>query len=375
MILVTGATGSVGSNVCRLAAGRGIAVRALVRPGSDVDPLVQCGAEPVLGDVTDRDSVAAATRGVDGVIHCAAQIGETWSTAGPRDYEAVNQWGTINVLDAAQAAGAARTVVLLSAVVGDRRVTTTEDSPLAPLAPGNSPYLRTKLAAYYEGMAPHGTRCRRQLRRAGWHLRPDTDGGTGARPDHLHGHVADGRQRRAPPLPADADPMGARRGCRRHRPPRARARANRSPLPGDGAARGHLLAPTILQRVSSPWPGSTATSRSSTRPDPERRATPSSDRWSACCSTPTPLPPTIRRGPRPSSVVRPTPLHDGLGATIDLAPRQPQALSPLHVRRSLLRFLQYTFLNQSDQCTVYALHRQSSTGVARVRPRSRRSSC
>ena len=65
----------------------------------------------------------------------------------------MNQWGTINVLDAAQAAGASRTVVLLSAVVGDRRVTTTEDSPIAPIAPENSPYLRTKLAAYYEGMA------------------------------------------------------------------------------------------------------------------------------------------------------------------------------------------------------------------------------
>ena len=153
LILVTGATGSVGSNVCRLAAARGIAVRALVRPGSDADPLAQCGAEPVVGDVTDRGSLATATRGVDGVIHCAAQIGGTWSTAGPQDYEAVNQWGTINVLDAAQAAGASRTVVLLSAVVGDRRVTTTEDSPIAPIAPENSPYLRTKLAAYYEGMA------------------------------------------------------------------------------------------------------------------------------------------------------------------------------------------------------------------------------
>jgi dihydroflavonol-4-reductase len=153
MILVTGATGSVGSNVCRLAAERGIAVRALVRPGSDVGPLAQYGVEPVLGDVTDPGSLAVAARCVDGVIHCAAQIGGTWSTAEPEDYEAVNQWGTINVLDAAHAAGAARIVVLLSAVVNDRRVTATEESPIAPIAPGNSPYLRTKLAAYYEGMA------------------------------------------------------------------------------------------------------------------------------------------------------------------------------------------------------------------------------
>ena len=150
---MTGATGSVGSNVCRLATARGMSVRALVRAGSDVEPLARCGVEPVIGDVTDGDSLAAAARGVRGVIHCAAQIGGTWSTAEPGDYEAVNQWGTINVLDAAQAAGAARTVVLLSAVVGDRRVTATERSPIAAISPANSPYLRTKLAAYYEGMA------------------------------------------------------------------------------------------------------------------------------------------------------------------------------------------------------------------------------
>ncbi len=153
MILVTGATGSVGGNVCRLAAARGIDVRALVRPGSAVDTLVALGVEPVVGDVTDRASLDVASRGVDGVVHCAAQIGGTWSTAEPKDFEAVNQRGTINVLDAAQAARAARTVVLLSAVVNDRRVTATETSPIAPLETSNSPYLRTKLAAYYEGMA------------------------------------------------------------------------------------------------------------------------------------------------------------------------------------------------------------------------------
>ena len=153
VILVTGATGSVGSNVCRLAAALGIDVRALVRPGSAVDALVALGVEPVTGDVTDPASLAVAAEGVDGVIHCAAQIGGTWSTAGPEDFEAVNRRGTINVLDAAQAAGSARTVVLLSAVVNDRRVTATETSPITPPETSNSPYVRTKLAAYYEGMA------------------------------------------------------------------------------------------------------------------------------------------------------------------------------------------------------------------------------
>lgn len=52
-ILVTGSTGSVGSNVCRLAAWPGRKVRALVRPGTDPAPLTAWGIEPVIGDVTE----------------------------------------------------------------------------------------------------------------------------------------------------------------------------------------------------------------------------------------------------------------------------------------------------------------------------------
>jgi uncharacterized protein YbjT (DUF2867 family) len=55
-ILVTGSTGSVGSTVCRLAGRQGRKVRALMRPGTEPVPLLECGAEPVIGDVTDPRS-------------------------------------------------------------------------------------------------------------------------------------------------------------------------------------------------------------------------------------------------------------------------------------------------------------------------------
>ncbi|HSS12215.1 MAG TPA: NAD-dependent epimerase/dehydratase family protein [Acidimicrobiales bacterium] len=152
-IFVTGATGSVGSNVCRLAAQQGRRVRALVRPGTDISPLKEYGVESVVGDVTDPDSLGDALSGLDGVVHCAAQIGGTWSTATSVQFEAVNQWGSINVLDAAERAGAKRTVLLLSAVLFLRSGTISERSPVAPIHPGDSAYLRTKRAAYYEGMA------------------------------------------------------------------------------------------------------------------------------------------------------------------------------------------------------------------------------
>ena len=41
--LVTGGTGLVGSNVCRLLIDAGNEVRALVRPNSDYQPLVSLG--------------------------------------------------------------------------------------------------------------------------------------------------------------------------------------------------------------------------------------------------------------------------------------------------------------------------------------------
>jgi len=152
-ILVTGSTGSVGSNVCRLAARQGLRVKALVRSSTARAPLKECGAEPVIGDVTDADGLARAMDGVDGVVHCAAQIGGTWSAATPEDHEAVNQRGSINVLDAAERAGVGRVVMLLSAVLFDTSATLTEESPVVPIRPADSPYVRTKRAAYYEGMA------------------------------------------------------------------------------------------------------------------------------------------------------------------------------------------------------------------------------
>jgi dihydroflavonol-4-reductase len=152
-LLVTGATGSVGSNLCRIAAERGTPVKALVRDLGAAQPLRAFGVELVPGDVTKPETVAAAAQGVDTIIHAAAQIGGTWTTATDDDFLAVNQHGTFNVLDAAKAAHVSCTVVLLSTAVSDRRFTITEISPMLPIDPANSPYARTKLAAYYEGMA------------------------------------------------------------------------------------------------------------------------------------------------------------------------------------------------------------------------------
>jgi uncharacterized protein YbjT (DUF2867 family) len=61
-ILLTGATGLVGSHVLKELLGRGLQVRALLREPSSSESL---SAEAVKGDLTDPDSVREALKGVD----------------------------------------------------------------------------------------------------------------------------------------------------------------------------------------------------------------------------------------------------------------------------------------------------------------------
>ena len=150
-ILVTGATGLTGANVCRLLVERGDHVRALVRSGADAAPLAALGVDLAVGDVTDARSVARAAAGCDAAIHCAALLGG--STQILAEFEAVNILGTRVVLDAGRAAGMDRVVALSTGTFFD---TTTgvepEDAPIAA-EPSSDPYTVTKLAAFREAVA------------------------------------------------------------------------------------------------------------------------------------------------------------------------------------------------------------------------------
>ena len=71
-VLVTGATGFVGYHVARLLQEKSLAVRALVRPSSDVGPLKNLNIELVTGDIRDLASVRNALSGCLQVYHVAA---------------------------------------------------------------------------------------------------------------------------------------------------------------------------------------------------------------------------------------------------------------------------------------------------------------
>jgi len=68
MILVTGASGKLGKEVSRQLAQKRLQFRCLVRKTSKIEELEEIGANLCYGDVTDRESLKEAMKGVDSVI-------------------------------------------------------------------------------------------------------------------------------------------------------------------------------------------------------------------------------------------------------------------------------------------------------------------
>src|SRR5580698_1149529 len=153
-VLVTGATGLVGANVCERLIKQGDRVRAIARKpeGPDANALRELGVDILPGDIADSDCVNLATEGVDGVIHTAALRGMAGVTIA--DSVSANVMGTINVLTAALIAGGVPVVQLLTGTffnVWD--APQSEHSPLDLMFINKDPYSLTKRLAFLEGLA------------------------------------------------------------------------------------------------------------------------------------------------------------------------------------------------------------------------------
>lgn len=144
-VLVTGGAGFIGSHL----------VEALTTLGADVtvlDDLSGGNRDNVesfprvrftLGSILDRETLVRVTREQRFVFHQAALGSVPASVERPREYHDVNATGTLNVLEAARAAGVARVMFAASSsAYGDNPVPWVETMPVLP----KSPYAATKVA-------------------------------------------------------------------------------------------------------------------------------------------------------------------------------------------------------------------------------------
>ncbi|HQX51138.1 MAG TPA: NAD-dependent epimerase/dehydratase family protein [Planctomycetaceae bacterium] len=143
LILVTGATGLVGSHVVEQAVAKGYRVRALVRPSADASLLRKWNVELIHGDLDQPESLASACDGVSIVIHCAAKVGDWGPT---EEYRRINVTGSQSLLDAALATGKLKRWVQISSLgvyEGKDHYGTDEATP--PSTTGIDGYTLTKV--------------------------------------------------------------------------------------------------------------------------------------------------------------------------------------------------------------------------------------
>jgi dihydroflavonol-4-reductase len=112
-VLVTGGSGVVGGAVLRHLVAAGHRVRGLSRSTPSDGVIVGLGAQPVRGDILDREAVRSAVEGVEIVFHVAG-VNEMCSPDPARMIRA-NVEGSLAVVAAARDAGVARVVYTSSA--------------------------------------------------------------------------------------------------------------------------------------------------------------------------------------------------------------------------------------------------------------------
>ncbi len=98
-VLLTGATGFLGSHVAERLHREGHEIRALVRKTSKTDLLEQLGAELCVASLEKGEGLEEAVEGIDAVVHGAAIV----KAKRPEDFIRVNAGGTRNLIEAVKA--------------------------------------------------------------------------------------------------------------------------------------------------------------------------------------------------------------------------------------------------------------------------------
>jgi dihydroflavonol-4-reductase len=153
-VLVTGATGIVGSNLVRALLDASHQVRVLVRPSSDARGLSNLPVERCEGDILDLPSLCAAAKGRSLIFHAAA-VFSYWGLSAEEQRDLAER-GTRNILEAARKARSRRVIVTSSSVVlGSSATGRVLDEESTADEPEPSAYTRSKMgqeaAAFSKG--------------------------------------------------------------------------------------------------------------------------------------------------------------------------------------------------------------------------------
>ena len=150
-VLITGATGFIGSHLTELCVENGYSVKAFDRYNPNnhwgwlEDSSYKSEIEVILGDIRDYDSVYNSMKGCDVVFHLAALIGIPYSYVTPLAYIRTNIEGTYNVLEAARRLGLDDILITsTSETYGTAQYTPIDENH--PMV-AQSPYSASKIAA------------------------------------------------------------------------------------------------------------------------------------------------------------------------------------------------------------------------------------
>lgn len=145
--LITGGCGFIGSHIAELLATEDAEIRVLDNLSSGREQNIahlRGRIEFIRGDVRDKATVERAVDGVDGVFHEAALVSVFDSVERPADCHEINVTGTLNVLNAARAAGVRRVVFAASAAAYGNDPVLPKKETMRPQP--ESPYAVSKIA-------------------------------------------------------------------------------------------------------------------------------------------------------------------------------------------------------------------------------------
>ncbi len=149
-VLVTGASGFIGSNVAKLLKNKGIDVVALVRGDAMTSALKSLDVEAIRGDIRDYTSIVSALKGCSQIYHLAADY-RLWVPDPDVMYD-INVQGTKNIMTAAMKSGIER--VIYTSTVGVFRASLdgkpSNEESLSQLSDMTGHYKRSKFIAEME---------------------------------------------------------------------------------------------------------------------------------------------------------------------------------------------------------------------------------